>query len=156
MGLFLILFSPAVVRSCNDAVKEVTATVKPSKPRGTYTKMSPEQQAEIAQYAAEHGNDAAVRHFSKLLDVEVKNSSASWKCKYLKEVKRKCKAGESREVKSLPMKKRGRPLLLGKKLDDKVKSYIRAVRECGGVITTAITIAAATAIVKSEDRNLLS
>ena len=33
--------------------------------------------------------------------------------------------------------------------------YIRAVRECGGVITTSITIAVATAIVRKEDRNLL-
>lgn len=37
-----------------------------------------------------------------------------------------------------------------------MKSYIRAVREKGGVVTTAITIAAATAIVRSEDWNLLA
>ena len=58
-------------------------------------------------------------------------------------------------VKSLPVKKRGRPLLLGTKLDDDVKSYVKAVREAGGVITTSITIAAATAIVRQADRNLL-
>ena len=46
-------------------------------------------------------------------------------------------------MKSLPVKKRGRPLLLGTKLDDDVKSYVKAVREAGGVITTSITIAAA-------------
>ena len=34
--------------------------------------------------------------------------------------------------------------------------YIKAVREGGGVITTAITMAAATAIVRRADRNLLS
>ena len=38
---------------------------------------------------------------------------------------------------------------------DDVKSYVIAVREAGGVITTSITIAAATAIVRQADRNLL-
>ena len=46
-------------------------------------------------------------------------------------------------------------MLLGTKLDDDVKSYVKAVREAGGVITTSITIAAATAIVRQADRNLL-
>ena len=57
-------------------------------------------------------------------------------------------------MKSLPVKKRGRPLLLGEKLVSEVKCYIQAVREGGGVITTAITMAAATAIVRKSDRNL--
>ena len=59
-------------------------------------------------------------------------------------------------VKSLPVKKRGRPLLLGEELDTEVKHYIRAVHEGGGVINAAITMAAATAIVKKADRNLLA
>ena len=66
------------------------------------------------------------------------------------------KAGESDIVKSLPVKKRGKPLLLGEKLDSKVKSYIPAVREKGGVVTTSITMAAATAIIRKADRNLLA
>ncbi len=41
--------------------------------------------------------------------------------------------------------------MIGNKLDVEVKSYIRAIRECGGV---TITIASATAIVRKEDRNL--
>ena len=148
--------SPATVHSCNESVKEATTVVKPSK-RGIYLKTSPEQQAEIAQYAAQHGNNAAVRYFSKKLAVEVKSSSVStWKNKYLKEMKRMTRSGEEPIVKCIPLKKRGRPLLIGEKLDTEVKSYIRAVRECGGVITTAITIAAATAIVRKEDRNLLA
>ena len=46
--------------------------------------------------------------------------------------------------------------MLGDKLDEEVKHYIRVVREGGGVITTAITMASATAIVRRADRNLLS
>lgn len=45
--------------------------------------------------------------------------------------------------------------MLGEKLDEEVKHYLKAVRE-GGVVTTAITMAAATAIVRKSDRNLLS
>ena len=85
-------------------------------------------------------------------------SVQTWKGKYLAEISRKRKAGETcyLSVKSLPVKKRGRPLLLGEELDTEVKRYIRAVREGGGVIDTAITMAAATAIVRKADRNLLA
>ena len=106
-----------------------------------------------------HGNQAAIRHFSKVLGVEIKGSSVqTWKGKYLAEVSHKRKAGDMNDltVTCLPVKKRGRPLLLGEKLDTGVQSYIRAVREGGGVITTAITMAAAMAIVRRADRNLLA
>ena len=62
---------------------------------------------------------------------------------YLAEVKRRVKIGESAVVKRLPVKKRGRPLLIGEKLDGEVKAYIRAIRGMGEVVTTTITIAAA-------------
>ena len=105
----------------------VTNPVK--QPRGTYRKISPENQATIAQYASEHGNKAAACYFSRKLDTDIKESSVStWKLKYLKEIKRKVKCREAVVVKELPVKKRGRPLLLGEKLDQKVKSYIKAVR----------------------------
>ncbi|SMN02226.1 hypothetical protein SPONN_625 [uncultured Candidatus Thioglobus sp.] len=145
------------IAAANKAVSEVLDTPE-SKPRGSYSKFTPEQQAEIGRYAVLNGNKAAVRHFSKSLGKEVKESSAStWKKKYLLETKRvqgKC-GKDAPNIKALPVKKRGRPLLLGTSLDDEVKSYIRAVREAGGVITSAITIAAATAIVRQTDRNLL-
>ena len=46
--------------------------------------------------------------------------------------------------------------MLGESLDTEVKHYLTAVRKGGGVITTAITMASATAIVRRADRNLLS
>ena len=46
-------------------------------------------------------------------------------------------------------------MLLGEQLDAAVRNYIKAVRDAGGVINTSITIAAATAIVRKTDRNLL-
>ena len=61
--------------------------------------------------------------------------------KYLAEVKRRVKIGESAVVKHLPVKKRGRPLLIGVKLD---------------MGATTITIAAGKAIVSSTDHSLLA
>ena len=42
--------------------------------------------------------------------------------------------------------------MLGVKLDEDVKHYLKAVREGGGVITTSITMASATGIVQRGDR----
>ena len=149
--------SPAAIKDANEAVRN--ASQGSSKPRGKYAKFTPEQKASIGEYASLHGNQAAIRHFSKQLGVEMKPTSVqTWKGKYLAEISRKRKAGETCDlsVKSLPVKKRGRPLLLGEELDTEVKRYIQAVREGGGVINTAITMAAATAIVRKADRNLLA
>ena len=155
-GELLASVSPAAIKDANEAVKSVTCERK-SKRRGSYSKFSPEQQAAIGTYAFLNGNQAAVRHFSKQLGVELKVTSVqTWKTKYVAELHRKRKAGEMDDltVKALPVKKLGR-LLLGEKLDSQVKAYIQALCEEGGVVTTSITMAAATAIVRTVDRNLL-
>ena len=105
-----------------------------------------------------HGNIAAQRCFLRKLNTELKESTIrTWKTKYLAEVNLKKQSGElDVSVTSLCTKKRGRPLMLGEKLDKEVQYYLKAVREGGGVITTAITMASATAIVRRADRNLLS
>ena len=56
--------SPAAIKEANEAVRSVTCERK-SKRRGSYSKFSPEQQAEIGKYASLNGNQAAIRHFSK-------------------------------------------------------------------------------------------
>ena len=58
-----------------------------------------------------NGNQAAIRHFSKQLGVELKVTSVqTWKTKYLAELNRKRKAGEKDDltVKVLPVKELGR------------------------------------------------
>ena len=90
-----------MICNCNKAVKEATAVKEASTAakRGTYNEISPEKQAIVAKYAAEHGNNAAVLFFSKKFGAEIKPSSVStWKGKYLKEIKLKTKAGEAPEV----------------------------------------------------------
>ena len=42
---------------------------------------------------------------------------------------------------TLPLKKRGRPLLLGSELDDRVKCYIKDARAAGTPINTTVVMA---------------
>ena len=77
-----------------------------------------------------------------------------WKVKYLLELKKKCEGGEL-VVKTLPVAKMGRPLLLGEDLGVKVQNYWFALRDVGGVINTAIVRAAAAGMVKRKDPKLL-
>ena len=53
------------------------------------------------------------------------------------------------EVKVLPTKTQGRPLLLGEELDKCMQDYIKNLREIGGVVNTAIVIGAAIEIVSA-------
>ena len=58
-------------------------------------------------------------------------------------------------VTSLLAKKRGHALLLGEKLDRKTQLYLRAFRESGGAINTAIVLGAARGIILKLNRTLL-
>ena len=83
---------------------------------------TPKQQAAIGEYASLHGNQAAI-HFPKTFGVGMKITSVqTLKGKYLAEVSRKRKADETSNlsVKPLAVKKRGRPLLFGEKLNIEV------------------------------------
>ena len=54
----------------------------------------------------------------------------------------------------LQPKKRGRPLILGKDLDDAIQKYILSIREADGIVNTAIVIAGARGILKSMNRTI--
>lgn len=80
--------------------------------RGHYTVYSPEQKAEIARYAAEHGNLKAVcEKFSEEFGIEVKESTArQFKKAYFVQLN----AGKDPDqITSLRGKKRGRPSKVG-------------------------------------------
>ena len=80
-----------------------------------------------------HGNAAAIRQYSK----EIKEATLrGWKSKYLAKIHLH-RGNDDFVIKTLPSKKT-------------VKCYIKAVREEGGVVTSTIVIAAATAFIKKN------
>ena len=142
-----------------EANKEVLkATKKGNEKRGAY-KYSAEVRAEIGKYAIHHGVAATSRHFSRRLAKTVSETTVrSIKAVYLEGVRRKRPVEldeEEEEIIALPLKKRGRPLLLGEKLDMLVQTYLRKVREGGGAVSARIVIAAARGIVLKCDRSIL-
>lgn len=60
------------------------------------------------------------------------------------------------EIEELPAKRRGRPTLLFDDLKVQLKAYLDRLREKGGIVKTAITIASARGIVIKRDSNLLN
>ena len=56
----------------------------------------------------------------------------------------------------LPQAKRGRPLLIGEKLDSAVEGYMRNVHEAGGIVTSSIVAAAATPMARKDNAKLLT
>lgn len=54
-------------------------------------------------------------------------------------------------VDTLPLKKRGHPLLLDSELDDKVKSYIKGARVAGTSIDATVVMASAEAIENTQE-----
>ena len=75
----------------------------------------------------------------------------SMKRAYL-EKREKRRAEDDVDVTVLPWKKRGRPVLLGEELDEKMKMYLQKVRDGGGVVTGRIAIVAARGILLSCDK----
>ena len=63
---------------------------------------------------------------------------------------------EVEEVKELPCKKTGRPLLLGAELDTQVQEYIKNVRRRGLPVNTTVVIGSAKGILMYKDANLLA
>ena len=126
------------------------------------------ERAEIAKRAIDHRITDTIRHYASLHPARDKipvSSVATWKARYLRELKILVREhqhenqGESKQevvINELPNKKRGRPLLLGKELDDYVIMYIKHLRSSGAVVNTAIVMAAGSGMVQYRDSNLLS
>jgi hypothetical protein len=59
---------------------------------------------------------------------------------------------DDKDVRVLPLKKHGRPVLFGEELDRKLEQYLLKVREGGGVVSARVTIASARGILLHCDR----
>ena len=109
----------------------------------------------MARYACQNGILAAVLHFSKRVGHCVRNSTVhSIKAAYLEKIKKLRMMGEETYLDALPIKK-GRPPLLGERLDTMVQSYLRKVRNEGGAVTSHMVCTAAHGIIVTVDKTRL-
>ena len=58
-------------------------------------------------------------------------------------------------VKRIPKHKCGRKVMLGKELDSKIQSYVKALRAAGTPIGSSVVMAAAEGLVRAYDRTML-
>ena len=113
----------------------------------------------MGKYTSHHGPRATARHFSRKLGENVSESTIrSIRSAYLEGINRKRPVEldeEEGEIVALPVKKHGRPVLLGRELDTLVQKYLRKVRDGGGAISARIVMAATRGIILKCDRNKL-
>ena len=136
-------------------IEEVNREVKKAetqpKKRGQYLSFTAEKKAQVARYASTNGVRAAVRHFSVKFGKDLKkNTVRDWVKVYNKELRSKSAStdiGNDLVVIKLPSKRRGRPCLLGEKIDAEVQTILRAMCDNGAVVNTSIAIATATGVV---------
>ena len=126
------------------------------KKRGPYIKLSPKDKALIANYAVTHGTSAAIRHFQSEFPNLKWTTVNDWKTAMTKKMKQAHGSGEFEPITRLEGKKTGRSSTLSDDLTKELKQYIEAIREGGGVINTAIVIAAATGMLQKRDPSSLA
>ena len=130
----------------------VRAMAKSKRKRGEYHHYDGPTRLKIAKYASENGNKAAVKKFSTHLGYEISEATVrNFKRKYLSQLM----TTDADAITSLPHGSSGRPLLIGKDLDDQVAVYIRKLREAGGIVNCNIVIAAAKGIISHKNPSLL-
>ena len=74
---------------------------------------------------------------------------------YKEELRKRKRSDDGRDLEVLPLKKRGRPLLLGDEVDLKVQLYLKKLREKGVPVSARIVMAAAHGIVMTYDKYML-
>ena len=138
----------------NEVSRQVQEVQKSGKKRGHYSKFSDKEKALVGKYASEHRVLNAVRHIK---DMNLKESTVrDWRNIYLKQLHDKvklAKPGEEVKVTSIEMKKRGRPPLLGKNMDNHLQQLITAMRSRGTPIGTNIVCAVARGILLKHGKS---
>ena len=152
-GSLSLSISSDAIFSANTEVSRALEESGKKKRRGPYTNYSSELRAQIGKYASSHGTTAATQYFTRKLKEPISKSTVqSIKKSYKQELLR---SRRSAPLQQLLTKPRGRPLLLGQKLDSLVQLYMKRVRDGGGIINTRIAEAAARGIVMQYDKEKL-
>ena len=102
-------------------------------------------------YDVTHGTSAAIKHFHTKLPYLKWTTVIDWKIAMTAKMRQVHSCGKFEPITSLEGKKTGRPSTLSDKLTGELKLYIEVIPEGGGVINTAIVIAAATGMLQKRD-----
>ena len=139
------------------ANREVRAAIeeqrKKSKKRGPYTVFTAQERARIGKYALDHGVTAARRWYMAQKQTKIGESTIRV---FMQRYRQERSKDPNVSVSALHLKKRGRPVLLGEKMDAMVQEYVEMIRDKGGAISTAIVKSGARGILNSLDRTSLS
>ena len=104
-----------------------------------------------------YGMAASARYFSRKFGNKISESTVrSIGSAYKDELDRKRKQQDEGGVEYLPVRKRGRSVLLSEGLDTNVQAYLMKVRDEGGVVSARIAMAAARGLLLSCDRSMLA
>uniref|UniRef100_A0A1X7UUQ0 DDE-1 domain-containing protein n=1 Tax=Amphimedon queenslandica TaxID=400682 RepID=A0A1X7UUQ0_AMPQE len=157
-GDLSLIVPSSSIEAANKKVAEVieaNACSTTSK-RATYIKYSASDRATIGNYAVQHGTSAAVKHFNKDFPNLNWSTVNDWKKSVVSQVKSNHAKGKDGRVVELIPKKRGRPSLLSEELTKDLMAYIRALREVGGTVNTAIVMSAAMGMIQQRDPTSLA
>ena len=120
---------------------------KLSKARGTYKVYFDKDRFSIGKNASIYGTASALRRWKKIYPHI--NESTVRGCKKRCEAQIKDEIRKKKSPKTVIVNKlRGRPCLLGNKIDPLVQKYLKATRYKGGVVNTMVAIATAKALTK--------
>ena len=107
------------------------------KRRGAYQKYALKDKATISNYAVIHGTSATLCHFkNKFPDLKY-TTLCEWRKAIIVKTRK-----DHEVVTELEDKKRGRSAMLPEDVLSLIMKYIHAIRDAGGVINTAIVMAA--------------
>lgn len=110
---------PKTVVAVNSVVQKSLNRSSGPKKRGAYSKYDDEFRSKVARYARENGITAASQKFSKQIQKLLPEQTIrNWRDQVIKEESR-----TNSSIDSIQLKKRGRPLLLGPDLDEKVRLH---------------------------------
>ena len=120
---------------------------KPNKARGRYKVYSDKGRFSIGKNASIYGTASTVRKWKKSYLHINESTVRGFKKRYEAQIRdENCKKKSPRKF--IVNKLRGRPCLLGNKIDPLVQKYLKVTRYKGGVVNTMAAIATAEALTK--------
>ena len=149
LGLGLDVEHSAVLASSIVELADPSPAVKRRKTRGKYTEYTPQQRASIGKYACEHGNERARKYFLSSFPQLRESTIRNFKKAYKGKMKYQRTQLNPQPVTAITMKDRGRPPIL-LELDEKLITFLRALRTKGGVINIHVVRATTKALIESN------